>query len=119
MSLPKADYTALADEHLSCREFQHSWQQVGPYRVSWETIEGPRSKAKRVRLLSRTAKCIRCGTERVDRFNDSWDKRSARYAYVDGYQFKNVDRGHVSHEVHGEFFRRSTERYGVEGETSA
>jgi hypothetical protein len=114
-SKPKADYTALADDHLNCREFRHSWAQVGPYRVEWHVMEGRKNKE---RILARTAACIRCGTRRIDKYRETWDKRGSNYAYVDGYELKGMDRGNVTHEVHSEFFKRSVAEHGIVEEKS-
>jgi hypothetical protein len=77
----------LSPKVLHCRELGHNWR---PHVARWEADS---------RTFYRELRCSNCRTIRRQVLDSHGHPRSNSYAYPDGYQAKNVERGTYSRDV--------------------
>jgi hypothetical protein len=67
------------DTYLGCRDHGHVWDVVGYYRLDGQ--------------IRRRMDCLRCGTERLDRWGSNGARFGSSYAYVEDYRVPEDDDG--------------------------
>jgi hypothetical protein len=71
---------AMADEHLQCRDFSHSWR---PLTAAWLPDR---------RVFETKLRCARCKTRRVRHIGPAGQLVSSHYEYPEGYVIKGMGR---------------------------
>lgn len=68
----RAELENYADEFLECRNIGHQWRRVGFFESGG--------------LVLRRLTCVRCDTDRTDRWGRDGARHQPRYDYADGYR---------------------------------
>ena len=97
----------LEDNWLMCRDMRHAWEIEVDFHVATQI-------GTKVKHLRRTLVCLRCGTERNERYimtRSGVEKETQSYSYPDGYQLEGIPRGvKPSSIVQAEQYRRAMEK---------
>lgn len=75
----------LPDAFVACRDLQHAWDTATGFYMEDYVYAG----VEQQRVVRRMT-CVRCGTERTDRFkivDNGLVKTRSDYRYAEGYQF--------------------------------